>query len=161
GRGRMVVRDTEGPPGAPALLLLHGWTVSADLNWFPVFDALGQRYRIVSFDHRGHGRCGIRSHEPFTLETCADDAAAVVEALGLARVVAVGYSMGGLVAQLLWRRRPDLVASLVLCSTATNFAERLVERLRFALIPPTLALARLAREQRSQAVYNRVIAVRT
>jgi 3-oxoadipate enol-lactonase len=121
GRGTTFVREVAGPPGAPALLLLHGWTVTADLNWFAAYEALGRRFRVVAMDHRGHGR-GIRSWRPFRLEDCADDAAALARALGIDRLVAVGYSMGGAVAQLLWRRHRDLVAGLVLSATSRSFA---------------------------------------
>ena len=72
-------------------------------------------------DHRGHGR-GIRAARPFRLEDCADDVAALVEHLGVGPVVVVGYSMGGPVAQLVWRRHPDAVAGMVLCATASRFA---------------------------------------
>ncbi len=121
GRGTTFVRELEGPPGAPALLLLHGWTVTADLNWFTAYEPLGRRFRVLAMDHRGHGR-GIRSWRPFRLEDCADDAAALIRALGLPTVVPVGYSMGGAVAQLLWRRHPELVAGMVLCATSHSFA---------------------------------------
>ena len=121
GRGTTFVREVEGPAGAPALLLLHGWTVTADLNWFTAYEPLGRRFRVLAMDHRGHGR-GIRSWRPFRLEDCADDAAALIRALGLTAVIPVGYSMGGAVAQLLWRRHPDLVAGMVLCATSQSFA---------------------------------------
>ncbi len=121
GRGTTFVRELEGPPGAPVLLLLHGWTVTADLNWFTAYEPLARTFRVVAMDHRGHGR-GIRSWRPFRLEDCADDAAALAGELGIDRVVPVGYSMGGAVAQLLWRRHPDLVAGLVLCATSRSFA---------------------------------------
>ncbi|MGH9179929.1 MAG: alpha/beta fold hydrolase [Acidimicrobiales bacterium] len=120
GRGQTFVRDSGGPPGAPTLLLLHGWTVTADLNWFAAYGALGRRFRVVAMDHRGHGQ-GIRSWRPFRLEDCADDAAALVDELGLDCVIPVGYSMGGPVAQLLWRRHPHTVAGMVLCATASSF----------------------------------------
>lgn len=121
GRGRAFVRDRAGPtPGAPALLLLHGWTGTADRQWAAAYGALGERFRVVAVDHRGHG-AGVHGEEPFTLEDCADDAAAVVEATVGAPVVVVGHSMGGAVAQLLWRRHPRLVRGLVLCSTAAWF----------------------------------------
>ena len=120
GRGQTFVRDSGGPPGAPTLLLLHGWTVTADLNWFASYGALGRRFRVVAMDHRGHGQ-GIRSWRPFRLEDCADDAADLVDELGLEQVIPVGYSMGGPVAQLMWRRRPDVVAGMVLCATASSF----------------------------------------
>ena len=128
GRGQTFVREVEGPPGAPTVLLLHGWTATADLNWFTCFSTLGQRFRVVAMDHRGHGR-GIRSRRRFRLTDCADDAAALVDELGTGPVIAVGYSMGGPVAQLLWRRHPATVRGLVLCATSRNFATTGQERL--------------------------------
>ncbi|MBA2283374.1 MAG: alpha/beta fold hydrolase, partial [Acidimicrobiia bacterium] len=121
GRGRTWVRDIPGPtPDAPVVLLLHGFTATADLNWVTSYSSLAKRYRVLAIDHRGHGR-GIRSRRPFRLEDCADDAAAACAALGLERVVACGYSMGGPIAMLLWRRHPALVRGLVLCATARRF----------------------------------------
>ncbi len=102
------------------VLLLHGWTVTADVNWSTSYLDLQRRFRVLAMDHRGHGR-GIRSLRPFRLEDCADDAAALCQELGLDRIVACGYSMGGPVAQLLWRRHRDLVAGLVLCATGRHF----------------------------------------
>lgn len=123
GRGTTFMRHIEGPAGAPTLLLLHGWTVSADVNWFRCYQPLSERYSVVAMDHRGHGR-GIRSIKPFRLEDCADDAAALVRHLGCGPVVAVGYSMGGPIAQLLWRRHPEVVDGIVLCATSRTFASR-------------------------------------
>ena len=71
-------------------------------------------------DHRGHGR-GLRPRGPFRLEDCADDVVALLDVLGIARAAAVGYSMGGPIAQLLWRRHPTRVEGLVLCATSRNF----------------------------------------
>ena len=59
GRGTTFVRTVPGPPGAPTVLLLHGWTATADLNWFTCYHPLGRQFRVVALDHRGHGR-GIR-----------------------------------------------------------------------------------------------------
>jgi pimeloyl-ACP methyl ester carboxylesterase len=75
GRGTTFVRSLPGPPGAPTLVLLHGWTASADLNWFRCYEPLGEQYRVLALDHRGHGK-GIRSKKTFRLEDCADDAVA-------------------------------------------------------------------------------------
>ena len=71
-------------------------------------------------DHRGHGR-GIRSARRFRLADCADDAVALADVLGVDRFIPVGYSMGGLVAQLVWHRHRDRVDGLVLGATARNF----------------------------------------
>lgn len=120
GRGRTWVYDTASAGTASAVLLLHGWTSSAAINWHRCFEPLADRRRVIALDHRGHGR-GIRSRRPFSLEDCADDAAALAEQLGIAPLTVVGYSMGGPVALLMWRRHPESVSGLVLCATAADF----------------------------------------
>jgi 3-oxoadipate enol-lactonase len=132
GRGRTFVRELAGPAGAPVVMLLHGWSATADLNWFACFEPLARHFRVVALDHRGHGR-GLRTGEPFRLEDCADDAAALAELLGIDRCVPVGYSMGGPVAQLLCRRHRELVDGLVLCATSSHFSEQPGERIVFGV----------------------------
>ncbi|MGH9102026.1 MAG: alpha/beta fold hydrolase [Acidimicrobiales bacterium] len=114
------MRELAGPPEAQALLLLHGWTVTADLNWRGCYAPLAERYRVVAMDHRGHGR-GIRSWRRFRLEDCADDAIAVADVLDLRRPILVGYSMGGPVACLAARRHRGRLGGIVLCATAARF----------------------------------------
>jgi len=120
GRGRTFVRELVGPPGAPAIVLLHGWSATAALNWTPSFAPLARSFHVIAIDHRGHGR-GIRAPASFQLEDCADDVAALLAAMGIERCIAVGYSMGGAIAQLLCRRHPGTVAGLVLCATGATF----------------------------------------
>ena len=116
------------------LVLLHGLSGGADLNWFPAFDVLGRHFRIIAIDHRGHGR-GIRSAEPFRLADCADDAVAVMDVLGIEQAIAVGYSMGGPIAQLMWHRHPSRVRGLVLCATSRDFRGHPRDRILFASVP--------------------------
>ena len=127
-RGEMFVRLSEGPKDAIPVLLLHGWTVSADLNWFRVYQALGQHHPVVAVDHRGHGR-GIRDERKFTLEDCADDAAALLDVLGMEQVIAVGYSMGGPISLLMAQRHPAKVGGLVCQATALEWRGSRWERL--------------------------------
>jgi 3-oxoadipate enol-lactonase len=139
GRGRTVVWEAPGPAGAPTLLLVHGVTLTAALNWGRIVQTLGRRYRAVLVDQRGHGAglpCGA-----FRLEDCADDMAAVAEQLGIERLIPVGYSMGGLIAQLMWRRHPQLVAGLVLCSSARNVSGAPWERSAALMMPGLVAAA--------------------
>ncbi len=128
------------------IFLLHGWTATADLNWFRCYSALAEQYRVVAFDHRGHGS-GLRSKKRFRLEDCADDAVAVADALGIEQFVPVGYSMGGPVAQLIWRRHPERVSGLVLCATAPIFNVERAERLGFLGGSALAAIARITPEQ--------------
>lgn len=145
-RGPVLVRDVGGRPGAPTLVLLHGWTATADLNWFKCYGGLAERFRIIAFDHRGHG-AGVRTKKPFRLEDCADDAVDIASALGVEAFVPVGYSMGGPIAQLIWRRHPERVTGLVLCATAPYFAGRRTERRMLLGLTGLAAVARLAPEQ--------------
>jgi len=132
GRGEPFVRDAPGPPGTPAVVLLHGWTLSADLNWFSGgYEVAARHGRMVAPDLRGHGR-GLRSVEPFTLEAAADDVAGLIRELDLGPVVLVGYSMGGSVALLVAHAHPDLVAGLVLASTGLQWRSSVRERAMWA-----------------------------
>jgi 3-oxoadipate enol-lactonase len=142
------------------LFLVHGWTATADLNWFGCYQTLAARHRIVAIDLRGHGR-GIRAEERFSLEACADDVLAAAAELELGPFVPVGYSMGGLVAQLIWRQGGEEVAGLVLAATARNFQGTVGDRVYFGGLA-TLARAyrRAPVAVRDQAI-NRYLTMRT
>jgi len=121
----MFVRDSGG--AGPAVLLLHGWGATADINFFNAYPELSDTYRVVAVDHRGHGR-GLRADTAFSLEDCADDASALLVTLGIGRAIVVGYSMGGPIALLLACRHPDRCAGLVLEATALEFSDEPRER---------------------------------
>ena len=158
GLGEVDVREVPGPEGAPAVILIHGWTASADINFFTCYRALGEHVRVIAFDQRGHGS-GLRTRRVVRLEDCADDVARVADALGIDTFIPVGYSMGGTIAQLTWRRHRDRVDGLVLAATAPHFAERRDERLSFLGLTGLAALARVtptqARDRISDQVYLR------
>jgi 3-oxoadipate enol-lactonase len=121
GRGEFFLRDTGGD--GPAVMLLHGWMASADMNWWAVYgDLVAAGYRVLAIDHRGHGR-GLRPLIPFRLSDCAADAAAVLRELDLAPAVVVGYSMGGAIAQLLAHEHPDVAEGVVLSGTAQHWQD--------------------------------------
>ncbi|MEO6205793.1 MAG: alpha/beta fold hydrolase [Mycobacteriales bacterium] len=132
GRGRTFVVDVPGPPGAPTLVLLHALGCTGNLSWFPSIPVLAQDYRVVVLDQRWHGR-GIRS-KTFRLKDCADDVVALADTLGIDTFIPVGYSMGGLIAQLVWKRHPHRTEGLVLCATARNFRGARREKFFFPLM---------------------------
>jgi pimeloyl-ACP methyl ester carboxylesterase len=154
-RGRITVRDIPGPAGAPVVMLLHGLGATARLNFGRCFRPLSAHFRVLAIDHRGHGR-GLRTLR-FRLEECADDAAAMAEALGVRRFVAVGYSMGGPIASLLWRRHPDRVRGLVLCATARHFVPRNVARLARVALPVAATAARWAPARAHHRLLQRML----
>lgn len=138
GRGTTFVRELTRAPDSsdssdsprPTVLLLHGWTANSALNFYASYEPLAQVADVLALDHRGHGN-GIRSRDRFTIEDCADDAAALLDVLdpnGDRRVIAVGYSMGGPIAQQLWKRHRARVDGLVLCATAAKFRDGGSER---------------------------------
>lgn len=132
-RGEFFVRFAEHEnPSAPVVMLLHGWTGNADINFFPVYAELARDYSLIAIDHRGHGR-GLRTNDRFTLEDCADDAIAVMDQLGISSATAVGYSMGGPIAMLMSKRHPTRVHSLVLCATALEWSATRNERTRWKI----------------------------
>lgn len=138
GRGTTFLRRSAGPAGAPTVMLLHGWLATGALNWYRCFEPLAEHCEVLAIDHRGHGR-GIRSNRRFRLSDCADDTASALEIIGAGPVIAVGYSMGGPIAQLLWRRHRDLVSGLVLIATGTEFVPG--NRQRYAASALLLAAA--------------------
>ncbi|MDQ1567203.1 MAG: hypothetical protein QOF96_2083 [Actinomycetota bacterium] len=141
GRGAPYVRYLPGPPGAPAVVLLHGLSGTADQTWAASYRDLNRCFSVVALDLRGHGG-GIPPGSVYRLEDCADDVAALIRTLGVGPVIAVGYSMGGAVAQLLWRQHPRLVSGLVLCSTAADFGVGPLERMAAMATVATAAALR-------------------
>ena len=106
-------RRGEGEP----LLLITGMS-GTHLGWGdPFLDALvAAGFEVIAYDHRGVGRSS-RVDDDFTLEQLADDAAGLLDELGLRRAHAVGISMGGMVAQHLALRHPERLVTLTIgCS---------------------------------------------
>ncbi len=81
----------------PTMLLLHGITSSA-LSWVRVGPALADRYRVYALDMRGHGESIKSPPGTYSLRQTADDAADLIEALGLDNPVVIGHSWGGAIA---------------------------------------------------------------
>jgi pimeloyl-ACP methyl ester carboxylesterase len=155
GRGSIRVRDIPGPPGAPAVLLLHGLGATARLNWGACFRPLSQHFRVLSLDHRGHGH-GLRTTR-FRLEECADDAAGMLGALDVGPAIVVGYSMGGPIASLTWQRHPQRVLGLVLCATARHFVPRRIARLARITLPMAASALRLVPDAARRHMVQRML----
>jgi len=105
-----------GAEGGVPLVALHHLTAVLD-DWDPaVIDGLAAERHVIAFDNRGVGGSG--GETPDSVEAMADDAVAFLAALGVGTVDLLGFSLGGMVAQVVAQRRPDLVRRLILAGTA-------------------------------------------
>ena len=99
----------------PAVLLLHAFPLHKEM-WAPQLAALASKYRVVAPDARGMGMSRPLP-EALTMELYADDAAAVLDHLGIDKVVVGGLSMGGYAALAFWKRHRSRVGGLILADT--------------------------------------------
>ncbi|GAC1325131.1 MAG: alpha/beta hydrolase [Mycobacteriales bacterium] len=111
---RMDLSFRESGAGRP-LVLLHAFPLSSAM-WLAQREGLADVCRVITPDQRGFGGTPLGHDEP-SLDEAADDIAAMLDRLGLDRVVLGGLSMGGYVALAFLRRYPERVAALVLADT--------------------------------------------
>ena len=100
--------------GVPVVFLTH---LAAVLdNWDPrVVDGIAARHRVITFDNRGVGASGGAT--PTTIEQMAGDAVTFIRALGVDQVDLFGFSMGGMIAQVIAQEEPRLVRKMIIAGT--------------------------------------------
>ncbi len=115
----LVIHWTEtGPVGAPAVILVN--SLGTDFRiWDTVVARLGERWRIIRYDKRGHGLSDVPDG-PYSIDDHTDDLIALADHLVLDRFALVGLSIGGLIAQSLAMRTPERLPALVLADTAAR-----------------------------------------
>ncbi len=118
--------------GAPSLVFLHYWGGSSR-TWRHVADLLSAEFRTVAVDQRGWGQSDKPDHG-YDLASLAADVEGVIAALGLARTILVGHSMGGKVAQLVASRRPPGLAGLVLVAPSPPVPMNLPSEVRHGMV---------------------------
>lgn len=108
----------EGPEDAPVVTFSHSLGSSMAL-WEAQAALLADRFRVLRYDNRGHGATEI-TPAPYSFEQFAEDAFALLQALGIARTHFVGLSNGGMIGQTLALAHPEVICSLVLCDTTSR-----------------------------------------
>jgi pimeloyl-ACP methyl ester carboxylesterase len=104
-----------GPKSGVPVVFLHHLTAGLD-DWDPgVVDGIAESHHVIAFDNRGVGRS--EGQTPDDVHAMAHDAEAFVDALGLKKVDLFGYSLGGFVAQVMAKERPNLVRKIILAGT--------------------------------------------
>ena len=106
----------DGPEDGPVVMFSNSLMSNYSM-WDGQMAALTDKYRVLRYDQRGHGGTET-TPGPYTIELLAEDAAALLEALGIDAVHFIGLSMGGFTAQMLAALYPAKVKSLCLCDTA-------------------------------------------
>ena len=115
--GLKLYYEIHGKAGAnPPLVLLHGGGSTIETSFAHVLPELAKHRQVIAFDQQGHGRTADILDRPFTFEQSADDAAALLRHLGIARADFFGYSNGGSIALQIAIRHPKLVRKLVVAS---------------------------------------------
>lgn len=114
---RLAYLDEAPAGGGEPILLIHGFASSMQVNWIGTGwtqELLRAGYRVIAYDHRGHGR-SEPSYDPddYAPSKMAGDAIALLDHLGIARAHVLGYSMGARVAAFLAMEHPDRVASVI------------------------------------------------
>lgn len=119
----MLGYDLHGPSDAPALVLGSSLGATRDM-WDEQLDALSARFRVVRYDHLGHGESPAPAG-PYTIERLAAELVALLDHLGVERAHLAGVSLGGMVAMRLAATRPERVGRLALICTAARLAPEL------------------------------------
>ncbi len=122
----------EGPEDAPVLVMANSLGTTLRM-WDELASALRDRFRVLRYDHRGHGGSPVPPG-PYAIEDLGRDALALLDALGVERFSWCGLSIGGMVGMWLASEAPERVESLVLCCTSALLGPRELwdERIRVA-----------------------------
>jgi pimeloyl-ACP methyl ester carboxylesterase/GNAT superfamily N-acetyltransferase len=118
--GVSIAYETKGR-GQPALVFIHGWSCDRS-HWAGQLQPLSSEFKVVAVDLGGHGDSGL-GRRAWTIESFGEDVAAVVDALGLERVILIGHSMGGDVVMEAARRLKDRVVGIVWLDTYKQLGE--------------------------------------
>jgi pimeloyl-ACP methyl ester carboxylesterase len=111
-----VAYDIAGPPGAPAIVFIHGTRLTRKA-WAAQVTGLSDEFRTIAIDLPGHG---VLSDVPFTLTGAADRLAEIIDDEAGGRAIVVGLSLGGFVAMELAARSPERVAGLVIAGATVE-----------------------------------------
>ncbi len=116
--GITIQYELTGPETAPVVMLSHCLAGSMRI-WDHQFKILAEKYRVLRYDIRGHGGSSAPDQD-YTMEMLADDAAALLDVLGIESAHFMGISLGGMLGQTLTLRHPEKISSLILCDTAAQ-----------------------------------------
>ena len=124
---------TEGS-GEPALVFIHGWSCDKSY-WAGQVKAFSPKYKVITIDLAGHGESGLERKD-YTMQLFGEDVAAVVNELGLKKVILIGHSMGGAVVIEAANLLKGKVIGLIGADTFQNLGETFPEEQMLQFLKP-------------------------
>lgn len=121
----------DGPENGRVLLVANSLMANGSM-WDWNVPAFADRYRVLRYDKRGHGRSGVVPG-PYSIAQLADDAAGLLDALNIEKAHFMGLSIGGMIGQQLGARYPERIYSLSLCNSASEMPPRSLWEDRFQI----------------------------
>ena len=137
----------DGEGDRPWVVLAHSLACDVEA-WEQEARRLSASYRVLRYDARGHGGTDA-TPGPYSLDLLADDLRGLLAALGIARMLLAGLSMGGMTGQASALKSPDLLESLVLCDTTSRYPD--------SIRPERQERIRMVREHGMAAIVDRTI----
>jgi 3-oxoadipate enol-lactonase len=122
----------DGPERAPVLVLSNSLGTSLEM-WDGQMPALAERFRVLRYDTRGHGRSPV-PRGPYSIADLGKDVVALLDANGIERAHFCGLSMGGMTGMWLGCHAPDRFERLVLCNTSAQLGTREIWNQRIAIV---------------------------
>jgi 3-oxoadipate enol-lactonase len=120
--GAKFAYRVDGPENGPVVILSNSLMTRIEM-WDGNMEALTDRFRVIRYDTRGHGRSEV-TEGPYTIDLLASDLVALLDHLKVPKAHIVGLSLGGMIGQNVAANYPDRVLSLSLCDTATEIVPR-------------------------------------
>ena len=117
--GCLLNVTVEGRDGGPTLMLSNSLGCTLQM-WEPQMKALGQVFRVIRYDRRGHGKSGVPPG-PYSMERFGRDVLAILDDLNIEKIHWCGLSMGGMVGQWLGANAPERLGKIILSNTACYY----------------------------------------
>ena len=126
--GAQIYYDVYGDVDSPPILLIHGSTITGQIDWGErIAPELARRYRVFVPDCRGHGQ-STNPESGYSFKQLADDAAAFIRAMGYERAHVIGHSNGGNVALVTLMEHPEVVQTCIPQAANAYVTRYLIER---------------------------------
>ncbi len=120
--GVAIDAEISGPAGAPVLMLSNSLGTTRHM-WDPQMAAFNEKFRVLRYDRRGHGKSGVPKG-PYTMEMLGRDALAVLDGLGIDKAHWLGLSMGGMEGMWLGANAGNRFDRIILSNTSTYYADK-------------------------------------